>query len=49
MSATRHHETQSRGALCTLLALVSATLAAGTAPDTAWLLALRTVTRTAAR
>ncbi|MEU9412511.1 phosphotransferase [Streptomyces sp. NPDC048281] len=36
-------------ALCTLLDLVSATLAAGTVPDTAWLLALRTVTRTAAR
>ena len=36
-------------ALCTLLDLVSATLTAGTVPDTAWLLALRTVARTAAR
>ncbi|MEU2740945.1 phosphotransferase [Streptomyces sp. NPDC007095] len=36
-------------ALCTLLDLVSATLAAGTVPDTAWLIALRTVTRAAAQ
>ncbi|MFD4787609.1 phosphotransferase [Streptomyces sp. NPDC058459] len=36
-------------ALCTLLDLVSAALVSGTDPDTAWLLALRTVTRTAAR
>lgn len=36
-------------ALCMLLDLVSATLTAGTTPDTAWLLALRTVTRAAAR
>ncbi|MFD8391049.1 phosphotransferase [Streptomyces sp. NPDC059680] len=35
--------------LCTLLDLVSAPLAAGTAPDAAWRLALRTVTRAAAR
>jgi hypothetical protein len=35
--------------LCTLLDLVSAPLAAGTDPDSAWRLALRTVTRAAAR
>jgi hypothetical protein len=35
--------------LCTLLDLVSAPLAAGTDPDAAWRLALRTVTREAAR
>ncbi|MGW0992196.1 phosphotransferase [Streptomyces sp. NPDC002523] len=36
-------------ALCTLLDLVSAPLAAGTDPDTAWRLALRTVPRAAGR
>lgn len=36
-------------ALCTLLDLVSAPLAAGTEPDAAWRLALRTVAREAAR
>ncbi|MFF7358364.1 phosphotransferase [Streptomyces filipinensis] len=35
--------------LCTLLDLVSAPLAAGTDPDAAWRLALRTVTKAAAR
>ncbi|MFH9735870.1 phosphotransferase [Streptomyces sp. NPDC017260] len=36
-------------AVCMLLDLVSAPLAAGTPPDVAWRLALRTVTRTATR